>query len=142
VSGSRGCRLVIRCSVWALVIVCVIGCGGSGRPKTIPISGKITIDGQPLNERGKLHFQAVEAAAGYSKRPANGFFDVDGSYRVMSWELDDGLVPGHYTVSFLPGDPAKTRIPAKYKDGSTSGLKVDVPMDQGSVEYNIAISSK
>ena len=89
----------------ALVVLVVseAGCTGGDRPKTVPIAGRVTIDGQPPGEVGRLYFTPTQPAEGYSKRPANGSFDVDGTYRVMSWEVDDGLVPGHYTVNVLPG---------------------------------------
>ena len=64
-------------------------------------------------ETGKIFFTPTEAAAGYSKRPASGSFNAEGNYRVMSWAPDDGLVPGHYTVSVMPGDQAKTAIPTR-----------------------------
>lgn len=118
------------------------GCGESGRPKTIPISGRVTIDGQPPGESGKMFFTATQVAEGYSNRPASGSFNDDGSYRVMSWEPDDGLVPGHYTVTLMPGDPAATKIPAKYQLSMTSGLEVDVPVDQDNVEFNVPIVTK
>jgi hypothetical protein len=118
------------------------GCGGSDRPKTIPITGRVTIDGQPPGEIGRIYFTPTQAAPGYSKRPASGGFTEDGNYRVMSWEPDDGLVPGHYTVSLLSGGANATKIPQKYQTSGTSGLEVDVPVDQGKIEYNIEISTK
>jgi hypothetical protein len=129
----------------ALAVVAAValgGCGGSDRPTTIPISGRVTINGQPPGERGRLHFTPTQAAEGYSKRPASGTFDLDGSYRVMSWAPDDGLVPGHYTVSLMPGDYNKTSIPNKYHQSGTSGLEVDVPMDQDRIEFNIDVRTK
>ena len=60
----------------------------------------------------------------------------------MSWTVDDGLVPGHYTVSVVPSDANKTTIPKKYYQSKTSGLEVDVPIDQRKIEYNIDIHSK
>jgi hypothetical protein len=117
------------------------GCGKE-RPATIPISGQVTIDGQPPGGYGKIFFTPTHAASGYSKRPATGTFAPDGSYRVMSWEVDDGLVPGHYTLSVRPLDPAKTRIPDRYQQDTTSGLEVEVPVDQGDVVFNIDIVTK
>lgn len=134
---------VLRVSiVLTLVIASLVGCGGSERPSTIPISGRVTINGQPPGENGRLHFQPIQVAAGYAKRPAGGSFTAEGTYRVMSWEPDDGLVPGHYTVSLMPSDPANTKIPAKYREAATSGLEVDVPIDESQVEYNIDVLSK
>jgi hypothetical protein len=118
------------------------GCGGADRPKTIPISGKVTFDGQPPGEGGKLHFTPIEVAAGYSKRPASGAFTAEGPYRVMSWEPDDGLVPGRYTVTLMPGDLNTTKIPAKYQESSTSDLVVDVPLDKDMVEYDVNIVTR
>lgn len=135
---SRGVRF-IRKGALVFVIVGFVGCGSSDRPKTIPIRGKVVVDGQAPGEGGQLYFAPTSTAEGYSKRPARGTFTADGNYRVMSWEVDDGLVPGHYTVSVVPVDASKTKIPTKYHQGATSGLEVDVPVDQGAIEHNIEI---
>src|SRR5688572_30305565 len=118
------------------------GCSGGNRPKTTPITGRVTLDGQPPGEVGKLHFTPTAAAEGYAKRPAMGGFDVDGVYQVMSWSPGDGLVPGHYTVNVLPGSLANTRVPKKYHQSGTSGLEVNVPVDQGEIEYNIELRTE
>jgi hypothetical protein len=122
-----------------LAALCLPGCGGGDRPKTIPVSGQVTINGQPPGEFGRLYFTPTRVAEGYPKRPANGTFAADGSYRVMSWEADDGLVPGHYDISVVPADPSQSKIPAKYHQSSSSGLEVDVPVDQRSIEFNIEV---
>jgi hypothetical protein len=134
-------RQLIRVITVAAAIIGFSGCGND-RPKTIPITGRVTINGQPPGERGKVHFAPISAAEGYNKRPATGAFTVEGTYRVMSWEPDDGLVPGRYGVGLMPGNPAKTAIPMKYQQSATSGLEVDVPVDQGSIEYNIDVVTK
>jgi hypothetical protein len=125
-----------------LALVWLAGCGSGDRPTTIPISGRVTINGQPPGEVGRLHFTPTKAADGYPKRPAGGAFTAEGTYRVMSWEPDDGLVPGHYKVSLMPGDLSKTGIPPKFHQSGTSGLEVDVPADQSSIEYNIDVRTK
>lgn len=136
--GRTEYQHAVRIAAIALTVIWATGCGND-HPKTIPISGRITINGQPPGEGGRLHFTPVEVAEGYSKRPASGAFGVDGVYRVMSWVPDDGLVPGHYTVSLMPGDLSKTAIPEKYHQSGTSGLEVDVPVDKKRVEYNIEV---
>lgn len=122
-----------------MAVVTLGGCGGSDRPKTVPITGHVTINGQPPGEIGKLFFTPTQAAAGYDKRPASGGFTADGAYRVMSWTPDDGLVPGHYTVSLMPGDANATKVPQKYLQAGTSGLEVDVPTDGSKVEFDINV---
>jgi hypothetical protein len=127
----------------APAVIALGGCGND-RPKTIPINGLITIDGQPPGEFGKIFFTPTQAAQGYTKRAANGPYNEQGQYRVMTWEPDDGLVPGHYTVNLQPGadNKSKSRIPPKYLTSDTSGLEVDVPVDQDEVEFNVDIKTK
>ncbi len=133
-------------SLWfgigALAIVCLGGCGENGRPKTIPVTGRLTIDGHEPGEFGKLFFTPTLVAEGYNKRPASGSFNSDGSFSAMSWAPNDGLVPGHYTIKIMPADLAMTKIPKRYQDSSTSGLEVDVPVDQGKIDHNIDLLSK
>jgi hypothetical protein len=45
-------------------------------------------------------------------------------------------------VAVNPADPNKTAIPAKYQVNTTSGLEVDVPVDQRKIEFNIDIRGK
>jgi hypothetical protein len=99
----------------------------------------VIINGQAPGEFGKLFFTPTQAAEGYNRRPASGSFDEEGVYRVMSWEPDDGLVPGHYTVNLMPADSAKTKIPKRYQNSGTSGLEVDVPIDKEEIEYDINV---
>lgn len=132
----------VRIAALSVGVAALVGCGGNDRPKTVPISGRVTIDGQPPGESGKLFFTPTEAAEGYAKRPASGSFDVDGSYRVMSWEPDDGLVPGHYTVNLMPANLSATKIPTKYHQSGASGLEVDVPIDDEAITFDIPVLTK
>ena len=134
VTGAHRRLVILLISTAALS-----GCG-SERPKTIPITGHVTINGQAPGEVGNIYFTPTKTADGYSSRPAKGAFGADGIYHVMSWTVDDGLVPGHYTVSVIPADPNKTAIAVKFQQNTTSGLEVDVPIDQGKIEYNIELS--
>ncbi len=126
----------------AMASLTLVGCGSSDRPKTIPITGQVTIDGQAPNEFGKLFFTPTAAADGYNKRPASGSFGLDGKYRVMSWAPDDGLVPGHYTVAIMAADASVSKFPAKYFESGTSGLEVDVPVDQEEINFDIKVITK
>lgn len=128
--------------VLALAITTLVGCGGSDRPQTIPITGRVTLNGQPPGEVGKLFFTPTQPAAGYEKRPATAGYTADGTYRVMSWVPDDGLVPGSYTISVMPSDIAASKVAQKYRQSGTSGLEVDVPADGDQVEFNIELTSE
>jgi hypothetical protein len=138
-SGKSAFAERIWIAVLSIAAVWIAGCGGSERPKTIPFTGRVTINGQAPGESGRVHFQAVQPAEGYTKRPASGAFPPDGNIRVMSWEPDDGLVPGRYTVSLMPGDLNTTKIPPKYQQGNTSGLELDVPLGESKVNFDINV---
>jgi hypothetical protein len=140
--ASDFCRHCLWVSMLTAASVSLVGCGSNDRPKTIPISGLVTIDGKAPGETGKMFFTPTRAAEGYALRPASASFNAEGKYRVMSWKPDDGLVPGHYTVSVLPADLNKTSVPMHYHQSATSGLEVDIPSDQGAIEYNIEVRSK
>jgi hypothetical protein len=134
-SANRSYRWIAT----SLISLTAIGGCGPERPKTIPITGQVTINGNAPGEVGNIYFTPTKTADGYSSRPAKGAFGPDGTYHVMSWAVDDGLVPGHYAVSVIPADPNKTAIPRRYHQNTSSGLEVDVPVDQRRVEYNIEL---
>jgi hypothetical protein len=65
------------------------GCG-SGLPQTVPVSGRVTFDGQPPPGPGTIYFLPQEAAAGFPSRPATGDFDSTGAYRAKTLSLAMG----------------------------------------------------
>jgi hypothetical protein len=102
------------------------GCShGDGLPRE-PVSGLVTLDGQPLDQ-GAIQFSpAVETRAGTA---VSGGAVIDGGR--FSIDREHGLVPGSYKVGVnaAAGEPARTgsegpggkplarpreRIPAKY----------------------------
>ncbi len=114
-------RNVLRRSVFACLMIA--GCGDAG-PKTYPISGKVTLDGQPLKE-GDIIFSLVDGSAG----PGSGKV-VDGAYSFQA-------PPGAGTVAIRAsranahgkkgafGEPLmEDYIPDKYNTQTT--LKADV----------------
>jgi hypothetical protein len=133
---------LVRFISLAVAIVTLSGCGGTDRPTTIPITGRVTLNGQPPGEVGKLFFTPTQPAAGYEKRPATAGYTADGNYRVMSWVPDDGLVPGRYTVSVMPGDMNASKIAQKFRQSGISGLEVNVPVDTDRVEFNVELTSE
>ena len=66
----------------------VTGCGGTGR---VPVSGKVTLDGQPL-EHGLINFRPSQGNAG----PGSGGVVNEGRFEIPA---DKGLRPGSYKVS-------------------------------------------
>lgn len=157
--------------VTSLLMIASGGCGRSDRPNTVPVSGKVTLDGVPV-EGASVMFRPEGPG-----RPGTALTDANGIYSLSSYgEPNDGAVPGIYTVAVIkiggPGasalagaappqaDPnalstidgtseanaAKVPeteyfVPRKYTDPATSGLKLTIP-DGGGSDINLELSSK
>ncbi len=83
----------------ALLLLFVCGCGGSSEFDVVPVSGVITLDGNPL-EGAEVVFapQAVKGQA--SVGPASvGTTDESGKYVLTTTKGDDGAVIASHTVS-------------------------------------------
>lgn len=122
-----------------------IGCG-SGGPTMGKVSGKVTVDGQPLT-KGTVTFIATD-----SKNPnATGTIDASGNYTLQTTEPGDGAVVGSYKVAIsdvdpnalnteMPGMPApvaKSVIAKSYLDANTSDLKADVESGSNTKNFEL-----
>jgi hypothetical protein len=118
-----------RTTIWMLLALCMaLGCG-DGRAKRVPISGRVTIDGQPL-VHGSVLFRPANG------RSAGGALDSEGRYVLTCFEKGDGAIPGDYAVAIsgaeqLGETAIRWHAPRKYAEVKTSQLKatVDGPRD-------------
>lgn len=131
------------------LLVLVVGCGPD-RPATVPVSGVVTIDGQPPPGEGTIYFAAAEAADGYPLRPATAQFDASGYYETTTFEAGDGLIPGRYKIVVhcwqtppnMDGRPVVSYIDDRYGSAGTSGLEdLEVAADAGRLEYDLDLQS-
>lgn len=137
-SSVRGLGSLLLAAVLSLVP----GCGTGARPiaGSVPVSGTVTFNGQPL-EQGMVRF-APEAIG--QCQPATGQIK-NGRFTMLTTVSSPGVVVGKYKVSIIsnkpftpptlaPGTPPdpnamfepETFIPKKYTDIKTSGLEADV----------------
>ena len=115
--------MILRTLLMVLLLL-VAGCGRD-LPDMVVVQGTVTFDGGPCPGPGKIFFGPIEAAQGYSLRPAVAFFDTDGAYQVESFRDAAGLVPGRYEVAIQcwevePGEdgvPGKSFVPGDYQPG-------------------------
>lgn len=121
---------------WVLLGMAVLSlCGCSdGRPERVPVSGKVTIDGQPLTS-GFVRLVPDDA------RPSVGRIQEDGSFTLTTFTKKDGSVPGTHRVAVVAYDeanPSQLRwlVPRKYSHAKTSDLTVDIdgPTDALEIE--------
>lgn len=115
-----------------ILSMAAVGCGGGGRPSgRVPVSGEVTLDGQPLDQ-GAIQFEPTDKT---SKLNAGGVI-ANGKYRIGS---EQGLPPGKYKVVITsvikdtrtaeeamnnPGEPPAERIAAKFNTESAEVVEV------------------
>lgn len=138
-----------RWSLAALMSLAVAGCTGQVESDPLPrvsVSGKVTIDGQPM-PAGSIQFDPTASTASVT---AIGEI-VDGKYTI---DRAQGPVPGHYRVQISaqthakiapteePGgmpQRVKETIPARYN--AKSELEKDVKAE-GPNEFDFDLKSK
>lgn len=119
----------------ALVLVIVAGCGGSGTVPTIPVTGTVTHNGQPLDGVSVGFLPA-------SGRPASAITDAQGKFTLSTFANGDGAVAGPHKVVIsesasepepMPGTPEaenwkprKSRVAAKYTNAEKTPLTANV----------------
>jgi len=93
-------RFVFFSFVALLATAAFVGCG-SGKLRTVNVSGTITLDGEAV-EGASVSFSPVDSAAGH---PAFGSTDAAGRYRLQTplGEPDAGTTPGRYKVTISKG---------------------------------------
>lgn len=150
-------RDVFRPRLAALFALLVpLGCGpNDGLEPRLPVSGRVTYNGEPL-PRGSIRFEPEDPNAA---RPATGLIE-DGRYRLTTLTPGDGAIPGQYKVAITArevmdvsevekaaeggtfeqtavaaaSDEAASLIPPKYALPTTSGLTANV--EKGSTRFD------
>ena len=79
---------------WLLGAVLLSGmaCGGAGKP--VKVSGRVTLDGQPL-AGATVVFNPADGKGTI----AAGRTDADGEFRLTTFGTDDGALPGDYKIT-------------------------------------------
>jgi hypothetical protein len=135
----------------SLLFVVTIGCGPKAR-ELAPVSGKVTLDGQPL-VGANVAFMPQATAGTVGHVTSRGRTDAQGNYTLKTADDSprDGAVVGTHkvyiatagsnaTIELLEdqaGKGARERVPAKYN--SHTELSRDVP-PEGSSEMNFDLT--
>jgi hypothetical protein len=103
------------------VSLLLTGCGGAAGPELGKVSGRVTLDGQPL-ANAVVRFQPAGAGGTYS----TGRTDADGNYQLRYSRDQYGALIGSHRVSVSTAAPD-----AEDKQGNPSPVRERVP-----VQYN------
>ena len=109
-------------SALAAVVLALTGCDGG--PTIVPVSGTVTLDGQPL---AYGHVQVLPAGW----RPASGRLDGSGRFTLTTTTPNDGCPVGTHPAVVLAGESItpetmKWHAPSKYADVKTADLTVTI----------------
>jgi hypothetical protein len=109
-------RLDWKYLVCLAALACFVGCpGGGGSIGTAPVTGTVTLDGNPV-DGAKVVFSPKSAGG----RAAVGTTDASGKFSLTTLEAGDGAIPGSYQVSI-----SKTAAPqAAFQDPRSKGGEV------------------
>jgi hypothetical protein len=127
-------RLGLPQACLVLGMMFLAGCG-DGRPARVSVSGRVLIDGKPL-QRGFV--QVVPKG----HRAACGKLDEEGRFTLSTYEKNDGCVLGKHPASVTSNQSIdetnlKWFAPKKYASLATSGLEIEVNSERNDVELHL-----
>ena len=134
----------MRFALAQFLFVVLAGCGGPDYPTTVPISGRVTLDGENWPTEGEIYFLPLDPAGDFPRRAATSKFSASGHFdSPTSWQEGDGIVPGKYKVYVMcwkvrptsTGPPPVSYVAEKYQSGATSDLIVDIAMESANEEF-------
>jgi hypothetical protein len=129
-------RMSARILGWGLLLLWSLASGcGDGRPKRVTVSGRVLIDGKPL-EMGFL--QVIVKG----NRPASGRLGPGGRFTLTTFDKNDGCIMGKHPVAVIAGKSLNEKefqwfAPKKYADAKTSGLEIEVTGPRDDVELHL-----
>lgn len=127
------------------LIVCG-GCGPRNKPvfeKTVPVRGSVVLPNGRMLTGGQVTFHPKDAG----KSEARAMIRKDGRFELGTYKINDGVMPGTYTVTIEPmvfdgtGNPRPARhlgIPSRYFDAKASTLTVEVK-DEGEQDMKLQL---
>ena len=112
-----------------ILLCCLAGLSGCGKSRgfeTAPVSGKVTLDGQPIT-KGTVTFVPRKG------KTARGSISEDGSFTLGTYSNADGAIIGDQRVVIVSHEGGmeedttpKYRVPRRYGSPGSSGLTFDV----------------
>ena len=127
---------------WLTVLAFIdMGCSHSDNPKTYPADGKVSYRGQPVTS-GMILLTPKD-----SGHAATGSLEKNGSFRLTTFQKNDGAVPGTYRVAIqvfpaegagLPGAEFGGKappVPQKYASAASSDLTAEIKAGENHLDF-------
>ncbi|MHB8898426.1 MAG: carboxypeptidase-like regulatory domain-containing protein [Thermoguttaceae bacterium] len=133
-------RLVLPATIAAFGLL-LSGCGPK-HPETFPVTGTVTLDGQPVAG-------AAVVFTPESGEQATATTDGSGQFELSTFELRDGAVPGKHRVTVAktevePGEEEQVVfvVPREYGNATTSPLTCEVQPEMAPVQLDLKSGPK
>tara|TARA_R110002111_G_scaffold1157_1_gene8175 strand:- start:37125 stop:37580 length:456 start_codon:yes stop_codon:yes gene_type:complete len=140
-------NILLASATWLLVCL-PAGCSSEeAGPELIPVSGIITVDGNPLPLAG-ISFRPDETKGNSSPYQPGGTADENGKYDLIA-AAKQGASPGWYKVVVFPYSPPpgtngvpKTAVPfnKKYSNPNTTDLSIEVKAGTAPGAYDLKLT--
>jgi hypothetical protein len=127
----------------AMMVACLLTAGCSRGVRLVPVTGRVTLNGKPL-EFGAVMVQPKAGPAAQAR------INSDGTFRLGTFKPEDGVIPGPATIRVIcrkditpPGGEmvfGPNLIPDRYSRFDSSGLTAEIAAGMKPLE--IALSAK
>ena len=113
------------------LLLLVVGCGKGDRPDLAPVSGTVTLDGQPLAGAAVV-FRPQQG------RTSRGYTNQHGQYELIYLRDIKGAKPGKNTVTITTAteESPQEAVPAKYN--TQTELCADVQDDSNAINFELS----
>ena len=145
-------RLAAISGIGSLTLILAASCGRStravpeieGKLPVFPVSGKLTLDGQPMAGAFVMFYPLRRLPDDAAKNQPHAKVDEDGNFRLSTYGDGDGAPAGKYrvTVSWKTTDDSYSseqiselpdKAPPRYIDSRTSRLFAEVKEEETSL---------
>src|SRR5262245_34520239 len=144
-AGKRGvfrmCRSVARRHFQAALcvgLIAAVGCGGG--PKIVPVSGKATVDGNPLAGFVVAFNADPDKGHDFSRVSCKGRIQKDGQYSLTTddgFKQTKGAPVGWYKVTIFSPEDKPIPVHKKYTEFKTTALTIEVVADAEPGAYDL-----
>ena len=114
-------RMVLLGTTVAMTLALLAGCGGSGNPRTYAVTGKVVFRGKPCDGALVVFHPTAKGRENDPKPVAT--VSEDGSYKLTTYEANDGAPEGDYNVTIVWSEKAKDKKFSLTSEGSSGADK-------------------
>jgi len=137
-------RFVVTIGLGCFALLTSFGCGpDDGRVRVDPVHGKVLVKGQPAEGARIVFYPTAVPEPGQKIPTPSATTDVNGEYRLDSYESEDGAPAGDFKVTVVWPEPPppnatgifeqKDRLRGRYASPDTTQLTATIEVGGGEI---------